>query len=123
MHAARRMRLGTARTLTCTTTRATYVGAQGWGITTSSAVTRACCLQVLMFQEEYDAAVASYLKAAAIDPSLPAQEQVDGIVRQVKRVADLVKRKVGCTSAMLPSAPQSAFITPSDVVLVLLVVL
>jgi len=62
-----------------------------------------------MFQEEYDAAVASYLKAAAIDPSLPAQEQVDGIVRQVKRVADLVKRKVGCTSAMLPSAPQCVY--------------
>lgn len=48
---------------------------------------------VLMFQEEYDMAVASYRKALSIDPSLPAQDAIDGLVRQVKRVANLVKRK------------------------------
>jgi len=50
--------------------------------------------QVLMFQEEYDQAVESYRKAHSIDPSLPADDNVNGIIRHVKRVAQLVSKKV-----------------------------
>ena len=104
----------TVATQTCTTTRPTYgltgVPTVAWApcshvLLASVSVLPPLLLQVLMFQEEYEQAVASFLKASAIDPSLPAQEQVDGITRHVKRVANLVKRKVRCSCWAMAAVP------------------
>jgi len=48
---------------------------------------------VYKFQEEYTQAVAAFQAALAIDPSLPAADEVDGIQRHVARVSSMVERK------------------------------
>lgn len=62
---------------------------------------------VLMFQEEYDAAVEGFKKAASIDPSLPAGDHVDGIIRHVSRVANLVETKASLKPKKLKALTDS----------------
>ena len=56
---------------------------------------------VYKYLEDYDEAAASFRAALALDPSLPAKDEVDGIEKHVQRVADLVTRKVSSTCSLL----------------------
>ena len=48
---------------------------------------------VCRYKEDYSKAVECYKKANALDPSLPAQDAIEIIVRWVSRVSDLISRK------------------------------
>lgn len=48
---------------------------------------------VYKFQEEYTDAAAAFQTALEIDPSLPGEDQVEGISRFVSRVSEMVERK------------------------------
>jgi tetratricopeptide (TPR) repeat protein len=47
---------------------------------------------VCQYKQDFNNAVTSYLAAAKVDPSLPAHESIDMIVRYVTRVHDLIQR-------------------------------
>ena len=49
---------------------------------------------VCRYKEEYAQAISGYTKASTLDPSLPAEEAIEGILRWVTRVNDLIHRKV-----------------------------
>lgn len=59
------------------------------------------------YLEDYDEAAASFRAALALDPSLPAKDEVDGIEKHVQRVADLVTRKVSSTCSLLFVSPHA----------------
>ena len=53
----------------------------------------------MSFQEMYPEALASFAKAATIDPSLPAEDMRSSLKRHSLKILDMVKRKVSMTTA------------------------
>lgn len=68
---------------------------------------------VCRYKEEYAQAISGYTKASTLDPSLPAEEAIEGILRWVTRVNDLIHRK-GRLKAKKLEALVSSFPPPSS---------
>ena len=62
------------------------------------------CVQVLRYKEEFAAAAESFKRASDLDPSLPGEEALEGILQRVRRTVDLLEKKV-CGTGEWPSAP------------------